>query len=99
MEITPRSRSRLLLRPWLWVASLTVVIFVVTFLGASWFVLGLAALHGAVVVAMMRRYRHNMTRSHGTLLAVQVLITGTLLLMAVLAFRSGDTSLVGAWQG
>ncbi len=99
MEIIPGSRSRLLLRPWLWVASLTVAILVVTFLGAIWFVLGLAVLHGAAVVAMTRRYRHDMTRSHATLVAVHVLITGAWLLVAVLAFRSGDTSLVGAWRG
>lgn len=83
----------------MWLVSAAVTAFVVTFLGASWFVLGLAALHGVAVVAMTPRYLHDMTLPHGALVAVQVIITGAWLLIAVLAFRSGDTSLIGAWRG
>ena len=99
MHVSSSSAFRPLHSRTMWLVSLAATIFVVTFLGVSWFVLGLAALHGAAVVAMMRRYRHDMTRSHAALVAVQVLMTGAWLMMAVLAFRSGDTSLVGAWRG
>jgi len=81
---------------WIVLASALVTTVLVTFIGVAWLLAGYAALSAVAVAAMARRYRRHPSTCQLLQVVVGVLIAVAWATIAVLVFKSGDTSLAGA---